>query len=138
MSDQSAPGSPVPAEAIEAAEQAVYAVIGLPRLPSSFQQARTYAQAALTAAAPVLRADQTTEPEGFRAWQAGLKAGATAERERIFRTPVTQRFVTDDCLLRCAGCEAELNDGRMAHNAGCSEMRLADLLTAAPDGASDD
>jgi hypothetical protein len=53
---------------------------------------------------------------------------AAAERERIFRTAATQRFVIEDCLLCCAGCGECLTENRIEHQAGCSEMRLADLI----------
>jgi hypothetical protein len=56
------------------------------------------------------------------------EAIAAAARAQIFGQPLTQRFEMDDCVLRCAGCYAALENNRMAHKAGCSELHLPVLL----------
>jgi len=76
-------------------------------LPGERELLRTLATAAVRAASPEIRA---------------------SERERIFRTPIVQRFEIDDCLLRCAGCGEALTENRIEHQAGCSEIVLEALL----------
>ena len=59
-------------------------------------------------------------------------AGAAAERERVWSLPVNQRLELHGGypggVYRCAGCLAELTEGRIAHQPKCSEMRLAGLI----------
>jgi len=44
--------------------------------------------------------DDTTETEGFRAYKAGLKAGAAAERERIRQLAIEKRAIFFTCTMQ--------------------------------------
>jgi hypothetical protein len=97
-----------PDAATTAAREAVYTVIGLPGLPSSFQRAWTYADAALNAARPLIAAE-------------ARDAGADAERQRIRHDLIDgdpgllearfRAILDDEEAAECAGIVADLLDG---------------------------
>ncbi len=71
------------------------------------------------------------------AYDAGYRDGASAERERAWSLPVTQRLELHDFGgWQCAGCGAPLAEARIAHKPRCSEMSAPLQVLAAADELS--